>query len=789
MSDQSLYVPPSSSGGASIGGAVVGGTDLSVLFIHPAGVLAQDSPHFTFDPVNNYLSVGTTGDTGIYYLNGLPALYTVPNASGRNWFEGGAGNLTLTGFLNFGTGDNCMAALTTGSNNVGLGAQALQQCTTGQKNIALGWATLFATQTDSFNVAIGPGALAQLGRSGAGGGSNQSNIAIGSGALGNAVSTVQNNVVLGPSALNAIGATTNVSENVIIGNAVGAAFGTGADISFNTLIGSHCGANLINGSTNNTWIGTWQGKPSTGQQFSIALSDGTPNTLFDWNITAFATWSMGAGGGLANGLHIYNTQDSFAGTTNYERAILDWRTTSNVFIIGTQAHGTGTARDIWLSPSTNTLSQLNGTSGQSFRVYNTTDGTISPTNYERGVFDWNITSNVLTIGVPASGAGGTGTARDIRLYSAGIPALYRVPNAGGDNWFENGAGNFTLTGDSNFGTGGRTAFSGGALSSLTTGSNNTAMGSSAGARITTGSGNTAVGTQALLNCSTGNDNFALGENALLNITTTNENFAIGSNTLASGTVISGNVAIGSTALFTLGNTATLDSGNVAIGGSTLNLLSTGSNNTGIGATAGLNLATGSSNTLIGFQALLHATSATSNVMIGNSTFQNGTSGDFNVMVGYGTGSNITSGSQNTILGRWYGPSSAISNKIIITDGSNGTAPQLDWKYTTSNVWSFQNLTTASGLHVYNITDSGAPPTNYERLCLDWNLTSNTARIASQAGGTGTVRIIAIDGFSKAGAPANTDLPSGTWALIDDTSGGNTWLVFNKAGTIRKVQLV
>src|SRR6516162_7860697 len=53
-------------GGMSIGGAVTGGTNLSVLFINPAGVLAQDNPHFTFDPVSNILDVGVTGDLGRY---------------------------------------------------------------------------------------------------------------------------------------------------------------------------------------------------------------------------------------------------------------------------------------------------------------------------------------------------------------------------------------------------------------------------------------------------------------------------------------------------------------------------------------------------------------------------------------------------------------------------------------------------------------------------------------------------------------------------------------------------
>ena len=99
-----------------------------------------------------------------------------------------------------------------------------------------------------------------------------------------------------------------------------------------------------------------------------------------------------------------------------------------------------------------------------------------------------------------------------------------------------------------------------------------------------------------------------------------------------------------------------------------------------------------------------------------------------------------------------------------------------------------NGTSGQGLHIYNTWDVNPAPTNYERAILDWNQTANIFRIGSQAGGTGTVRLIAIDGFQKAGAPAAADLPSGTCALINDTSGGQTWFCYNAAGTIRKVQL-
>lgn len=53
-----------------------------------------------------------------------------------------------------------------------------------------------------------------------------------------------------------------------------------------------------------------------------------------------------------------------------------------------------------------------GVSAQGFRVYNTADAATAPTNYERGVFDWQTTTNVLTIGTQA---GGTGTVRTLAL--------------------------------------------------------------------------------------------------------------------------------------------------------------------------------------------------------------------------------------------------------------------------------------------------------------------------------------------------------------------------------------
>ena len=73
----------------------------------------------------------------------------------------------------------------------------------------------------------------------------------------------------------------------------------------------------------------------------------------------------------------------------------------------------------------NTLVLSGGATAQNFHVYNTyTDAS----NYERGVFDWSSSANVLTIGTANAG---TGSARNLRFVSGGVTKLdFGVANAG-----------------------------------------------------------------------------------------------------------------------------------------------------------------------------------------------------------------------------------------------------------------------------------------------------------------------------------------------------------------------
>jgi hypothetical protein len=351
-------------------------------------------------------------------------------------------------------------------------------------------------------------------------------------------------------------------------------------------------------------------------------------------------------------------------------------------------------------------------------------------------FTFDPVTNYLDLGISTD----TGV-----YYLNSVPCLYQVRNVSGNNWFEGNAGNLSITGHGNFGTGD------GVMANLTSGSGNMGIGGAGPSglaplnSLTTASGNMAVGPGALSRCVTGDQNTAIGSGAMELLVSDRYN-----------------VALGQSCLQYLGNSSPgLNSGNVGIGHAVASSMSVGQGNTFIGDSVG--------NNLIGVTA--------SNV---------------NTFIGGGAGLNMSNSNYVTILGPWKGVVGTIANDVIaISSGRGLNYPALDKNLCTTDVWSFlpfmDTTGNATGIHIYKTADA-TPPTNFERAILDWNATSNIFRIGSQAGGTGTVRLIAIDGFQKAGAPAAGDLPSGTYALINDTSGGQTWLCYNAAGTIRKVQL-
>ena len=204
-----------------------------------------------------------------------------------------------------------------------------------------------------------------------------------------------------------------------------------------------------------------------------------------------------------------------------------------------------------------------------------------------------------------------------------------------------GAGNFTMTGNSNVAIGfsalagnttgyqntaigvralqlnssgkENTANGENSLGANTSGSNNTAIGRGALQANTTGDNNTASGVSALISNTTGYNNTASGVNALINNLTGFSNAATGTNALFSNTEGSGNTAFGESAL----KSNTTGNNNVANGNAALLNNTTGHNNVAIGHDALLNNTTGNTNTALGLSAGNALTTGSDNIAIGN----------------------------------------------------------------------------------------------------------------------------------------------------------------------------
>jgi hypothetical protein len=189
--------------------------------------------------------------------------------------------------------------------------------------------------------------------------------------------------------------------------------------------------------TNVLSIGTQQSGTGVARPFQFIYNG---SVIADFSITHSNAWTFsgssgtiyspyllmqGASGGFP-GVYIQLTAD----THGRMDLFLDNQSGSNVaaFVTGSGsvAEDTGFARDaagIFAIYRYNSLANPAG-----LRVYNTLDVLANETNYERGIFDWTVTSNVLTIG---SQAGGTGTLRPIVISAPTMDSLSSVTVDGG----------------------------------------------------------------------------------------------------------------------------------------------------------------------------------------------------------------------------------------------------------------------------------------------------------------------------------------------------------------------
>ena len=286
---------------------------------------------------------------------GASALFS--NNTGSNNSAVGVNSLTSNtiGNANSAMGAYALFGNTTGYNNSAIGASALQSNTTGFSNVAVGVNALFSNTTGNNNSAIGVGALV----------SNTTgnyNSAIGVSAL-NSNTTGNDNSAIGVVALHS---NTTGSYNIAVG---WAALGVNTTSSYNVAVGAAA-----------LYASTGLANIAIGFQAADNLTAGDGNIVIGHNLDApSATGSNQINIGnqyYHNQLYLFNSGSPFV--ANYERGKLEW--SSNVFKIGTEKAGTGSARALELQTdgttrvtiasggavtiTGNTLPTTTGTNGQ-----------------------------------------------------------------------------------------------------------------------------------------------------------------------------------------------------------------------------------------------------------------------------------------------------------------------------------------------------------------------------------------------------------------------------------------
>jgi len=215
----------------------------------------------------------------------------------------------------------------------------------------------------------------------------------------------------------------------------GSVIGGGYQVFFNTGGGLYAGGGLAAGLYNYdsaTWL--WTVDPNGNLAVSQSLSAGSNISAggdISGNNLAIATINSKSPAYLtANTFTAAQTITAAANTSalTASYSVTGANTTPLLNLSGTW-NTTGIAKGILLnvtdtaSATTSALMDLGVgsrtqyafTKSRQFFVYNSSPATQDASNYERGIFDWTTTANVLTIGTQKAG---TGTARRLRINSA-----------------------------------------------------------------------------------------------------------------------------------------------------------------------------------------------------------------------------------------------------------------------------------------------------------------------------------------------------------------------------------
>jgi hypothetical protein len=182
--------------------------------------------------------------------------------------------------------------------------------------------------------------------------------------------------------------------------------------------------------------------------------------------------------------------------------------------------------------------------------------------------------------------------------------------------------------------------------------NNTVVGYNAAQALTTGSSNVAIGSVALgTGAVTGSDNIAIGKSAGEDITSGSSNILIGTDAGYKTTDVDKAVIIGTGAA---GANMTADAdGTIAIGYQAGLVIADGQFNTVVGYQALKAQVSGDSSTAIGYQALKSSAISSGdvgNTAIGYKACEDLTTGQANIAIGRGAMSTTTTGGENICIG-------------------------------------------------------------------------------------------------------------------------------------------
>ena len=521
---------------------------------------------------------------------------------------------------------------------------------------------------------------------------------------------------------------------------------------------------------------------------------------------------------------------SGGGTVNFLRADGTWAAPPGG--AGVPAGSTGQVQynnagafgavNMWVE-SANVTAQRNSTNPQSIYVYNSYT---SPIIYERGAFDWTTNSAVLTIGTQA--AGGGSVQRQVTFVGGGA-GMYFNWGSPAKNWAMTGSGASGIFYSDNVGldySNGDVILSRASARVLAIGNGNGDSSATiqaktkAGAPVAT---DFAAGTWALIR-----DTTNLTTNIYYNNAGTLQTIGSGIGT-AGGSGITGGVVHG----VAITNAATTIASNVVLGANQFLVGQASADpiaQTATQVTALLNVFTSTLNGLVPLSG-----GGTTNFLRADGTWAaaggaGGTPGGSSGQVQYNNagafgGTNIWVEDANTRAHRNGTTAQVLRVYNTYTDASNYERGVFDWT-TTANTLTIGTqaagtgtnrslvLTVAGGGTITmatagNITfNNGGSPiimlgggqllqvngyTVTNAIVLDYvNADTGISRsaagvIAIGNGGAGDSSAC-IKAKTKAGAPTTTDVPSGTWTLIRDTSGATTKLYYNNAGTLMSVAL-